>query len=153
MAMDGEARISELQKELDREPESERYFELAELLAEDPAGRAQAREVCFRRLTRRPDDASCRLLLAKLFYLDRMGEFCVRELVELKKRTDAPAIDKLLSAFGGFATPFLPVAAENRLPEGEEDLSASSGENIFAEIDLEVDFSEASEEVERNSDS
>ena len=68
-------------------------------------------------------------MLARLFYLDKYGEFCVRELLQLKKYSDLESIDRLIESFGNFAHSFtskpsksaekkeLPAAAKSKVEQ------------------------------------
>ena len=156
--------ISELQSIVARDPGASEFVALAEELAKDPSRRAEAREVCFRGLTQDPRNTRGRLTLARLFYLDSMGEFCVRELVRLRQLAPLHSLDKLLDSFGEFAKPFLQITLEpvpNDSPEIDDTAEESSPavsatsepqmegeEDTVAEIDLEADFMEALEQLE-----
>ena len=128
---------------------------LAWRLSETAESRAEAREICFRGLAKNPHDTLGRLALARLFYLDGLGEFCLRELVELKKYSKAETIDKLLASFGDYAAPFLrqhhPRAAETFPGEEAEavhsDPPTAEEEKVVADIDL--DFDEALADLEK----
>ncbi len=153
--------IESLKKAVGANPGAPEFAELARLLSEKDETRAEAREICFRGLNANPSNAQGRLVLAKLFYLDGLGEFCVRELIELRKYSEAKAIDKLLAAFGDFAVPFFPgkqllqkslaVPQASEIESGKAALPAESSvktnEQVVAEIDL--DFTEAMEEIEK----
>ena len=137
--MDKEKRIAELRLTLETSPGGPDAIELVQLLASETGTRPEAREVCFRTLAGNPRQPAVRLLLAKLFYLDRLTEFSVRELLELKKYTKSPALDKLLEAFGDLTAAF--GSGEKR------DKGTDREEVVLAEADVEVDFSEALDDL------
>lgn len=147
-----EERIIELEQQVKADPSCDAYVELAQLLSVKPESRIQAREVCFRGLTANPSNAMGRLVLAKLFYLDGMMEFCARELRQLRQISSAPSLDKLLRALGEREE------AEKQCP-GEQVSSAETAaksselaadeELVVAEADFDLDFSEAIEELEK----
>ena len=126
--------------------------ELLVVLSKDGATRSEARNYCQRYLSVNPTNAIIRLWLARLYYLDKLGEFCVRELVELQKYSEAPSINKLLSAFGSFAEPFLRAPVEDEevlqvLPSGNTtdksvDNKKDSDAKVVAELDFDADFDE-----------
>jgi hypothetical protein len=153
--MEDQSKLAEIRAKLVGDPGSEEFVELARLLIADSSSRAEAREACFRGLNANPRNLVGRLLLARLFYLDGLGEFCVRELIELSKYCDAPSIKKLLDGFGDYAKPFISAVssvglAETSQPQqSHQQLSeaADGGEKVVAEIDL--DFSEALDELEQ----
>lgn len=129
--INNEARIKELKIILSNKPGASQFVELAQLLAEDSATRAEAREICFRGLSHDPKNTTGRLMLARLFYLDSMKEFCIRELLELKKL--APSIeplDRLLQAMG--------VTVDGR----DQTMSSPGGAKLPEKVVAEVDFDE-----------
>jgi predicted Zn-dependent protease len=101
------SKIAELESLVAENPGSAEFVELALLLSEEPESRARAREICFRGLSESPQSHRGRLVLAKLYYLDGMWEFAIRELVELKRLHPLTSLDHLLSAFGDSARPYL----------------------------------------------
>lgn len=159
MAQD-EARFKELTKIISDNPTAEEFLEYARSLSAQ--GKAtEAREVLIRGLNRHQENAPARLLLAKLYYDEGLGEFCVRELVELKKYCNAPALGKLLDAFGEYAHPFLAASNPTSVPNASEEFEQSEEEeerraaveedeegDILAEIDLDADFDEAFDEID-----
>ncbi|MCB0324591.1 MAG: hypothetical protein KDD69_13505 [Bdellovibrionales bacterium] len=147
--MSEDKKIAELRNSLQEAPGAPEFVELAELLAENPEFRPEAREVCFRGLTADPHNLVGRLTLARLFYLDGLGEFCVRELVELRRQNPAPAVDKLLKSFGGFAEAFLDGASS--VASTETSNVSETEEDTVAEIDLDVEFEEALDELTKES--
>lgn len=99
-----------------------------EKLSEKPESRKEARELCFKLLSEDAEQHRVRLALARLFYLDGMSEFCIRELVQLKKNAgEIYELDKLLDSFGQLAVPFLEAVAQD---EDEEEI-------LIATMDLE----------------
>ncbi len=99
--------------------------------------RPHARELCSRELTAHPEGANVRLALAKLFYLDGMFDFAVRELAELKKQLpENSTLQSLLEALGAGGTTGTKAAEKESRPPSE----------IIAEVELEADFDELLEE-------
>lgn len=103
-------------------PES---LELIEKLSGSESLRAEGRELCFKILKEDGEQHRVRLSLARLFYLDGMTEFCVRELVELNKKvSELSELERLLESFGDLAKPFLSAVA------------ADEEEILIAEMDM-----------------
>jgi hypothetical protein len=154
-------KITELRERLTKNPSSAEFVDLVRLLSENPDTRSEAREICFHAVNENPRNTVGRLLLARLFYLDGLGEFCVRELVELKKYTNSPSLDKLLDAFGEYAKSFMPVAGRSadilakpmvRAKEAvskQAEAQAESDENEAVLAELDLDFAEAFEELDK----
>ena len=84
--------IALLRVSLAADPGGDAFVELANALADSPATRPEAREICFRGIVANPDSLRGRLTLARLFYLDGMFEFSARELTELNNFADVPAL-------------------------------------------------------------
>ena len=141
-----DSQIAKLRKALEGNPGDNQFVELALLLSNDPETRTEAREVCFRGLAENPNNYRGRLILSKLFYLDHLGEFCVRELIELSRRVQTPALSRLLDAFGEFAKPFRSGLdarpGGNVSHEGSAVTSVTPMVNADAELVAEVDFDE-----------
>lgn len=137
--------------------------------------RMEARELCFQALKDNPGNTQVRLFLAKLFFLDGYGEFAVRELVELQRYTKATSLDRLLDSFGNFALPFR-LGVQNDLATtadaGNLLYTDSSHKNhstvpsqlskhtlnkqnvqeeeiVIAEVDVDADFLDVLEELEK----
>lgn len=99
--------------------------------------RPLARELCFQALSTQPKKANIRLALAKLFYLDGMFDFALRELAELKKQLpENSTLQSLLEALGAGGTTGTKAAEKESRPPSE----------IIAEVELEADFDELLEE-------
>ena len=157
-----QSRVRELREIVKVEPAGEASIELARLLIEEDETRAECREVLFASLARDPHNSLARLLLSRSFYLDDLLEFSVRELVELKKHSNVPSLDKLINAFGAYASAYLPGEKSEQQPKSQagEDSSAAEQEKevevvdededveILAEIDIDDDFLDALEELE-----
>lgn len=159
MSADKELRINELRKAVRESPGSPEWFELAETLSTASGGgggdekkRSEARELCFRALREDPRHFRGRLLLAKLFYLDQMPEFCVRELIELKRLgASSPSLVRLLDAFGTLAERYGSETAVAQSPEAEVPSAsepASGEEAVVAEIDLDAEFADVLSELD-----
>ena len=132
--------MKELEKLVATEPGAPEFVELAEMLTESAEDRVRAREICFRGLNENPSELRGRLLLARLFYLDEIGEYCARELVELKRRApELGSVDKLLDALGDIATPYL---AKIRDPEMDTlpDIDEPAEDAVVAEVELDEEF-------------
>ncbi len=105
--------------------------------------RPLARELCFQALSTQPKKANIRLALAKLFYLDGMFDFALRELVELKKEMpESSTLQSLLEALGAGKedTEKTKISEKESRPPSE----------IIAEVELEADFDELLEEEEKS---
>ena len=151
MSATNEERIQELERKVAEQPGAPEFVELAKLLGDDPSNRARAREVCFQGLNESPKNHLGRLQLARLFYLDNLGEFAVRELIELSKYTTAPSIGKLLDSFGPFAKPFLESMEKKKtapVNEAHAGAAPQTEEAVIAEFDLDAEFTDALEELE-----
>lgn len=142
------SRVDELRRLLGENPGADSFPELAEHLSEDPTKRAEAREILFRGLAKNPRNTRGRLLLAKLFYQDEMLEFSVRELIELHRYTDVPAVRKLLEAFGEYGEQFrsdplsdLPSKEIRRLDRDE-----NVPEIVVGEVDIDPELFDALDE-------
>jgi hypothetical protein len=154
--VDNKNRIQKLKEVLEKNPGAEAFVELANLLSDSPENRIIGREVCFKGLTLNPKNLRGRLCLARLFYLDKMGEHCVRELVELKKQTNVPSLDRLIKEFGEFAKPYLLSVDSDVSKSSNQDLEKKSlssetkqgDDDILAEIDLESELLDILDEIE-----
>jgi len=130
--------VEELERLLEANPSSDKFVELAQLIANNDERRAEARELCFRGLSANPNDKVARLLLAKLFYLDNMFEFAARELSELRGTPNAPSVEKLISEFSLAGAKYLGETPRN---------APSAQEAVVAEFDIDADFLEAIDEL------
>ncbi len=134
------------------------FVELASLLAESPDTRAEAREVCFRGLAEDPKNTRGRLVLARLFYLDRMFEFCIRELLEIQRQVGAiSSLERLIASFGELASQFMSSQGKQMLEAkgtptaetmGTSEAPAEPAEKVLAEIDVDAEFLDILEELE-----
>lgn len=131
MATDRNADIADIRRRLAEKSDISLKLKLARLLAEDVASRPEAREICFQILAKESENRLSRLLLARLFYLDGLFEFSVRELMELKRQGVSGSLDKLLAAFGHHTEKF---SGANVLKE------SSPEESTVAEVDIDADF-------------
>lgn len=111
------------------------FAELAHRLANEESTRVEAREVCFRGLTKHPDHARGRLILAKLFYLDSMPAFSYRELLELRKVSDVPSVERLLAAFGDYRHAIEPTEEQETT-------------GVIAELDFDTEFADILAELD-----
>jgi len=152
-------RVRELRALLSQQPGTDEFVELANILSSDPQSRSEAREICFKGLNDNPKNFRGRLTLARLFYLDGYGEFCIRELVELNKRVSLASLERLIELFGDFAKPFLAEANQTNKkqqkveanPQSEANLGGSEeSDSVVAEMDLDDEFLEALEDLENN---
>ena len=118
--------------------------------------RGECREGCLAILKQDPHNSRARLLLARAYYLDGMLEFAVRELIEISRYSDVPSLRRLINAFGDVAKPFLVHREiERQAPhDGLEREAQCSAEDdkygVVAEIDLDADFVDAIEELDKN---
>lgn len=122
--------IGELRKELANNPHTEKFYELADILSSSDIYRAEAREICFRGLNEHPKSVKGRFVLAKLFYLDGLVGFCLRELYELRGMVQSYNLDKLIESLGGSIDGQQIVSKE--VDEAEE--------AVLAQIDLDSDI-------------
>ncbi len=143
-------RIDELRQAISDPSRKAELIELIKLLSERAESRSEVRERCFRALNTDPKNAVLRLLLARSYYLDGLGEFCVRELVELQKYTSTPSLEKLLSAFGGFVRPFMQGVKQGATSNSNKGPSSGEEESVVAEIDLEADFANTIDEITKD---
>lgn len=142
MSMD-KKHLEQLRAKASLDPGCEELAELVGLLAEDSKTRPEGREFCLRSLAENPNNHVIRLTLARMYYLDKLGEFCVRELFELKRRagTILPSLEKLLEAFGDYARQFL-TPASGITP------ARAAGSKVVAELDLDADFTDLLEDLD-----
>ncbi|MCC6220241.1 MAG: hypothetical protein IT291_03260 [Deltaproteobacteria bacterium] len=149
-------------------PECPEFVELAEMLSTDAKTRPEAREVCFAGLARDPSNLKARLLLARLFYLDGMNEFCLKELLELRRRfgllvndRENLSLDRLIASFGDILCPHSGLSdsacvASSHFKHGNQSgggaVSNPDNEDIkskvVAEMDIEADFAELLDEID-----
>lgn len=82
----------------------------------------EARELCFASLKADNANNLARLELAKVYFLDNMNEFCVRELKEVHKSFPSQSLAKIIKLLGS-------------------DLSEQSAteEKVVSEIEVEFD--------------
>lgn len=148
------SRIEELRGIVEKNPGASEFVELAGLLAEEASSRPEAREICLRGLSKNPLEHRGRLILAKLYYLDEMTEFCVRELARIRTYVDSQALKRLIEAFGEIGRTLLEsnsVVDENL----QKDLGSETSEeqkrvmeekgfknknSVVAELDLDEEF-------------
>lgn len=158
-------RIIELQKALQNESAPAGLLELLKELESSVSERMEGRELCLRTLAKNPQNNLVRLHLAKLYYQDELYEFCIRELLELKRSTNIDSVNRLLEAFGDHVTKFLPTpsmaltsanlkstSAESQQLAEKRGKTAGAGDpseesSVFAELDIETDFLEAVERL------
>ena len=77
--------------------------------------------------------------------MDSYPEFCVRELVELKKYSSLESVDRLLDSFGNFGQSFIrPVVASEIAVEGNEE----DGDGIMGELDFDSEFIDVLDELD-----
>jgi len=134
-----EKEITAIQSKLIKDPSDESYFQLASHFSKEAETRAEARTICLKALNKDPKNAKARLLLARLYYLDNLGEFCVRELLELKKYTNSLSLDDLIKSFGEYAHYFSSMDSADSISD--------STESVLAEIDIDTDFDEIEDEL------
>lgn len=118
------------------------FVALAKELSETEGKRGEAREICFRGLSANPQHKLGRLVLARLFYLDKMYEFAARELGELVGTPNCPSLEKLCKEFEGVGAKYL---------RGTSTLGNSQSkdpEAVVAEFDVDTEFLEAIDELE-----
>lgn len=146
-------RVRELQEVVTADPGSQEFVELALLLSKNPELRPQAREICFKGLTIDPHNLRGRLVLAKLFYLDQMSAFCLRELCELNKQVgQLPSLDRLLEELGakgaGVSSDEPSKHSKYETDQPQASSSAVSSTAVLAEVDLEGEFIDILDDLE-----
>ncbi len=116
--------------------------------------RSAEREHCFKQLTSEPEDLITRLQLARLFFEDKLYEFAVRELVEIKRRAEfaPPSLERLLAAFGEIARPYLEPAHAQSAGESAESstMPESTATDTVAELDIDAEFADLLVDLEEN---
>lgn len=141
-----QARIKELRESLNQDPLSEGFLELAQILSSDSSSRAEAREICFKALSLNPNHHAGRLILAKLFYLDSMTPFCVRELLEVRKHVESESLDRLLLSFGerysGDSNKGNSHGANTEVGQAEKK------KEVVAELDIDAEFLDVLEDID-----
>ena len=149
-------RLEQLRSKVSSDPGCDELIELVTALSDDSKTRPEARDLCQRGLAENPHNHVVRLTLARLYYTDKLGEFCVRELFELKRRAGAslPSLEKLLEAFGDYATQFASTGFA-QLPESSGRAAESplqspmiAGSKVVAELDLDADFTDLLEDLD-----
>ncbi|MCC6954529.1 MAG: hypothetical protein IT290_10465 [Deltaproteobacteria bacterium] len=143
---------NELRRAVEQDPGAAEFVDLARLVSEREGGAAEAREILFRGLSVDPKNPLARLLLAKLFYLDGMSAFAVRELAELRNSNPVPALQRLIDAFGEFSDPYrttsqVAAPAATAKSVSTESNEAASDDLVFGEVDIEADFDDVEEEL------
>ena len=121
-----------------------------------PASRAEARELCFVELNSNPHNVLARLFLARAFYLDGMSEFCLRELIELKKFSSSHNLEKLLNTLKDFnrAPSLSSLNSSSDIDSkgtGSKDIPGDSkiDDNTATIAEVELDFTEVFKEAEK----
>ena len=124
---------------------SEDIIERLQYLAQTEQTREQARELCLKTLRDEPSAHRVRLWLAKLYYLDRMLEFSIRELLYLRGLIGGhDSLDALLDSISKKSARYASmVAKEMGRAQGE-----FSDEREVAELDFESEFADALENSE-----
>jgi len=149
MARD-ELHLARLRKQLQEDPGADCFVELARELESEPSTRAEAREVCFRGLSAAPENLQGRLQLAKLFYLDELTEFCIRELMELQRKApELSALNRLLSMLGGETVEPSTRVATKTAPAPEEETDEG---DVLAEIDMDTELADILAEMDGDND-
>lgn len=131
-------RISQLRSRISAAPVKEDRLELVRLLVDQPGARAEAREHCFSILAEDPNEIRCRLLLARLFYLDRYTEFAIREIVECCRRRPVGSLHRLLKGFGQAAAPYIAALAGPLGSSVKKELTEKPGTGEMHEIEVPV---------------
>ena len=131
-------RIQSLKQKLANTPNVQAIRELMMVAAESSEHRGEAREILFGHINKSPRDLFARLQLAKLFYLDKLTEFAVRELIEIRRRGGSPAVQRLIESFG-------PIAKEFALTAPVSHAAGEEEESIVGELD--IDFDEVEDEI------
>lgn len=114
-----------------------------EPLIDQAEARPMLRDSCLKAINKSHQEHRLRLTLAKLFYLDGMGEHCVRELLHLKRLVGAnQALDRLLESFREYACSLPGVLFGEELSG-----AAAESDQEIAELDIDVDFDDALDDL------
>ena len=107
---------------------------------DQPEARPEARENCFMLLADEPNNVRCRIVLARLFYLDSLTEFAIREIVEACRRQPAPSLYRLIEGFGQSAARYTAALAGaiGVSPNGRTAAAESKAAAAVEEVDTEV---------------
>ena len=140
--------LTELRKQAAENPTGDAALELAIQLSHAESDRGEARELCFRALARDSKHARARLLLSKLFYLDRMYEFSLRELLELNRIHPTESLEKLIDSFGDFGKAYI-AARQMNLATVDRPDATMTDDDVLGEIDLDEEFVDVLEEIEK----
>jgi hypothetical protein len=124
----------------------EKLESLFDEFEKDKKLRIEAREYCLGELKDEPKNGRCRLFLANLYYIDGYAEFCVRELIELKKYSELESVDRLLESFGNFGQSFVQAAVASDAAE-ETEIEEEAGD-VMAELDFDSDFIDVLDELD-----
>ncbi len=147
-------KLGQLRRIISERPGAPEFVELAQLLLKSQDTRPEARDVCFKGLAEDPKNLRARLVLARLFYLDGLTEFCIRELLEIQKNSSPPSLERLLEMLGQKVGSYLGGYSQTEnlssTTAPDSSLQASKPE-VVAEIDIEAEFLEALEDLDADS--
>lgn len=136
--------LKELREIVSKDPADLAFYELSKELVkdspEDPnydePRLIEAREVLLRGISANPLHSKARLLLSKIYYLQRLPEFSLRELVELYRVSRNPLVKDLMASFGQVGEEFL--HAYKTIMEGkiQRPKAPPGSSQVFAEVDI-----------------
>lgn len=150
------AKIQNLREQVGSDINHPSLLELIALLGERKESRAEARDLCFWGLNANPCNLKLRLLLARLFYVDGLAEFCVRELLEIKRYSDIGSLDRLLECFSDYVEFFnrrgnASDARNNSTNAGNKaSLKAQKNDKTLAELEIDSSFIDIISEMENS---
>ncbi len=88
-----------MDESIDSDTKNIEFSQLIASLCDNKAFK-EARELCLESLTRDYSNNLARLSLAKVFFLDEMPEFCIRELKEIYKNFPSVSLSKIIELMG-----------------------------------------------------
>lgn len=131
--------LEELRAQVAKDPGDPAFYDLAKQISQSSEQLSEAREILLRGVNANPSHLKARLLLARVYYLDGLTEFSVRELIELYRQSHNPAVKELLESFGTIGEEFLHAY---QAVFGASDTPSSDSSEVLAEIKIEEDFEE-----------
>ena len=147
-------KLGQLRRIISESPGAPEFVELAQLLLKSQDTRPEARDVCFKGLAEDPKNLRGRLVLARLFYLDGLTEFCIRELLEIQKQSSPKSLERLLEMLGHKVSSYLRGYSQSENSSSTTPPDSSPQEvksEVVAEIDIEAEFFEALEDLDTDS--
>jgi lipopolysaccharide biosynthesis regulator YciM len=139
--------LEELKRLVSEDPGDPAFYDLAKHYSQSSAQVVEAREILLKGINASPSHLKARLLLARVYYLEGLIEFSVRELIELYRQSNNPAVKELLESFGQIGEEFL--HAYNSV-FGKAEKSLEEPGEVLAEIKIEDDFDEVLSSLDKD---